>query len=79
MDYLANDGGPGAISGFPRLAPRWGPTVEDCVVERFPAGMGWLRNLNFWVTSENPGGPLGWLLGDHVVTMGAEMNPCRAM
>ena len=33
-DPLTNDGGPSAISEFPRSAPLWSPTGEDLTVNK---------------------------------------------
>ena len=49
------------MSIFSILAPVWGPTGEH---SRFQAGMGWLNNHDFWVTPDDPRGPLGccWVI-----------------
>ena len=61
----------GAIPIFLRSAPLWTPTVE---YTHFEAAMGWLKNCDFRLTSDNFG-TLGLLLGDHLVTMGVHKTP----
>ena len=67
---------PGSISRFPTLAPRMGPHGGG--LGHFQVGMGWLKNLDFWVPPTNPG-TLRPLLGDHLVTKGVRIThgePC---
>ena len=52
--------------GFQDWPPLWGPTGEDFT--------GWVKNRDFWVTSNSPWRPFGLLLDDHLVTMGVHVN-----
>ena len=76
MNPLTNSEGPGFYLRVPLIRLPIGP--RQCDLSCFQAGMGWLKNRLFgdlWSFLET----LGAGLGDHLVIMGAHMNPWGAM